>query len=144
MPVSRALFVIAALFGLAAPALGADIHNGPIHPGWGVQAPVAVVPQASTTIVEELGSPPLPYRGFKYPLDDASWFYPPHPAAESYGSAYGYAGRRVIAAPPIAGASALPFAHVDWCSARYASYRTADNTFLPPRGGRRTCVSPYL
>ncbi|MGQ2909169.1 MAG: BA14K family protein [Aliihoeflea sp.] len=141
---SRALFAITALLGLAAPALGADMHKGPIHPGWGVQAPVAVAPPASAIIVEELGSPPLPYRGFKYPLDDASWFYPPHPAAESYGSAYGYAGRRVIAAPPVGGATALPFAHIDWCSARYASYRTADNTFLPPRGGRRTCVSPYL
>ena len=141
---SRALFVITALLGLAAPALGADMHKGPIHPGWGVQAPVAVAPPASAIIVEELGSPPLPYRGFKYPLDDASWFYPPLPAAESYGSAYGYAGRRVIAAPPASGVSAMPVAHVDWCNARYASYRPSDTTFLPPRGGRRTCGSPYL
>lgn len=133
-----------AVLMVASPAFAADIHKGPIHPGWGIQAPVAVAPPTSATIVEELGSPPLPYRGFKYPLDDASWFYPPHPAAESYGSAYGYAGRRVIATPPASGASAMPFAHVDWCNARYASYRPSDNTFLPPRGGRRTCVSPYL
>jgi hypothetical protein len=138
------LFGTIAVLTIASPAFAADIHKGPIHPGWGVQAPVAAAPPASAIIVEELGSPPLPYRGFKYPLDDASWFYPPHPAAESYGSAYGYAGRRVIAAPPVAGATSLPFAHVDWCNARYASYRATDNTFLPPRGGRRTCVSPYL
>ncbi|WP_252929268.1 BA14K family protein [Aliihoeflea sp. 40Bstr573] len=141
---SKILPALVLLIACATPALAADMPKGQIHPGWGVQAPVAVAPQASATVVEELGSPPLPYRGFEYPLDDASWFYPPHPAAETYGTAYGYAGRRVIAAPPSSVPSALPFSHVNWCNARYASYRATDNTFLPPRGGRRTCVSPYL
>lgn len=34
--------------------------------------------------------------------------------------------------------------HVDWCSARYRSYRASDNTFQPNRGGRQQCVSPYM
>jgi len=37
----------------------------------------------------------------------------------------------------------LPAAHVNWCYARYRSYRAADNTFQPYYGPRRVCVSPY-
>jgi hypothetical protein len=33
--------------------------------------------------------------------------------------------------------------HVDWCYARYRSYRASDNTFQPYEGPRRQCVSPY-
>ncbi|MBN9071330.1 MAG: BA14K family protein [Rhizobiales bacterium] len=33
--------------------------------------------------------------------------------------------------------------HVDWCYARYKSYRAKDNSYQPEKGPRRTCVSPY-
>jgi len=34
-------------------------------------------------------------------------------------------------------------AHVEWCSRRYRSYRSEDNSYRPYGGGRRTCESPY-
>ena len=34
-------------------------------------------------------------------------------------------------------------AHIDWCYARYRSYRHWDNTFQPSHGPRRQCWSPY-
>ncbi len=34
-------------------------------------------------------------------------------------------------------------AHVEWCYARYKSYRASDNTFQPYNGPRRQCNSPY-
>lgn len=34
-------------------------------------------------------------------------------------------------------------AHVEWCYARYRSYRERDNTFQPYQGPRRQCHSPY-
>lgn len=33
--------------------------------------------------------------------------------------------------------------HVDWCYARYRSYRAKDNTYQPDKGPRKTCISPY-
>lgn len=33
--------------------------------------------------------------------------------------------------------------HVEWCYARYRSYREWDNTWQPNRGPRRECISPY-
>ena len=33
--------------------------------------------------------------------------------------------------------------HVQWCYARYRSYRAWDNTFQPNYGPRRQCISPY-
>ena len=34
--------------------------------------------------------------------------------------------------------------HVDWCSARYRSYRSFDNTYQPNYGPRQQCFSPYF
>ncbi len=34
-------------------------------------------------------------------------------------------------------------AHVEWCYARYRSYRAYDNTFQPYHGPRQQCYSPY-
>lgn len=34
-------------------------------------------------------------------------------------------------------------AHVDWCYDRYRSYRESDNTYVPRRGVRAECISPY-
>ena len=33
--------------------------------------------------------------------------------------------------------------HVDWCYARYKSYRAKDNTYQPAKGPRKVCVSPF-
>ena len=33
--------------------------------------------------------------------------------------------------------------HVEWCFARYRSYRAWDNTFQPYNGPRQQCYSPY-
>ena len=33
--------------------------------------------------------------------------------------------------------------HVDWCYARYRSYRAWDDTWQPYYGPRRHCISPY-
>ena len=33
--------------------------------------------------------------------------------------------------------------HLEWCYARYRSYRSSDNTFQPYNGPRRQCTSPY-
>ena len=33
--------------------------------------------------------------------------------------------------------------HIDWCYARYRSYREYDNSFQPNYGPRRECLSPY-
>ena len=37
----------------------------------------------------------------------------------------------------------LSGAHVQWCSERYRSYRTSDNSFQPYNGPRQSCRSPY-
>ncbi len=34
--------------------------------------------------------------------------------------------------------------HVEWCSARYRSYRSYDNTFQPNYGPRQQCYSPWF
>lgn len=34
--------------------------------------------------------------------------------------------------------------HVDWCSVRYRSYRSFDNSFQPAYGPREQCYSPYF
>lgn len=34
--------------------------------------------------------------------------------------------------------------HVDYCYAKYRSYRASDNTYKPKRGPRRQCTSPYI
>jgi len=33
--------------------------------------------------------------------------------------------------------------HYDWCYARYRSYRSSDNTYVPRAGYRAECLSPY-
>lgn len=37
----------------------------------------------------------------------------------------------------------LSAAHVEWCYARYRTYRVSDNTFKPTRHSRRVCISPF-
>ena len=33
--------------------------------------------------------------------------------------------------------------HINWCYAKYRSYRASDNTFQPYKGRRRACISPF-
>lgn len=40
--------------------------------------------------------------------------------------------------------AALPPEHVEWCMARYSSYRAEDGTYQPYNGKRRHCISPYM
>lgn len=44
--------------------------------------------------------------------------------------------------PPTAGASPSSN-HIQWCSNRYRSYRTSDNTYQPLAGPRTGCNSPF-
>ncbi len=37
----------------------------------------------------------------------------------------------------------LSAAHIRWCSARYRTYRAWDNTYVPRRGVRAICRSPF-
>jgi hypothetical protein len=57
------------------------------------------------------------------------YYAPPHYVRPPY-----------VAPRPAYGLSA---AHVNWCYARYRSYRAWDNTFQPYYGPRRACISPY-
>ena len=50
--------------------------------------------------------------------------------------------------PPLVVQPAAPYlvvasGHVEWCYARYRSYRAYDNSFQPYHGPRRQCWSPY-
>ena len=37
----------------------------------------------------------------------------------------------------------LSIAHMEWCAARYRSYRPEDNSYTSYNGGQQPCVSPY-
>ncbi len=66
------------------------------------------------------------------------WWFPP--AAFALGLALGGGPR--YAEPPRRYLD-LPRAHYRWCDRRYRSYRASDNTFIPRRGVRAECRSPY-
>jgi len=72
------------------------------------------------------------------------WWFPP--AAFIAGAIIG--GAIANQPPPVRvvpRGRAMPrqHAHIEWCYARYRSYRDWDNTFQPYNGPRRQCVSPY-
>ena len=54
-----------------------------------------------------------------------------------------YQPRRVYRVAPAPRRFTVGQAHVQWCHARYRSYRSWDNTFQPYHGARRACLSPY-
>lgn len=69
-----------------------------------------------------------------------------------YGPSYRYVEPRYVAPRYVAPryvrpaprrAIRLSAAHVNWCHARYRSYRSYDNTFQPYNGPRQQCFSPY-
>ena len=64
--------------------------------------------------------------------------------ANQYAPRYHYAPRYVPAPPRVYHRGGLPVAHVQWCDARYRSYRAWDNSFQPYHGPRRQCISPYV
>ena len=79
------------------------------------------------------------HRGYRDPRPGyrqyQGWWFPP--AAFIAGAIVGGA----LSEPPV---RSVPVnAHVDWCHARYRSYRAYDNTFQPYNGPRRQCISPY-
>lgn len=37
----------------------------------------------------------------------------------------------------------LSAAHIEWCFARYKTYRLSDNTYKPTKHTRRQCISPF-
>lgn len=79
--------------------------------------------------------------GYRY---HQGWWFPPAAfiAGAIIGGAIANQPPPVRVAPPV---RAMPRhqAHVEWCYARYRSYRDWDNTFQPYNGPRRQCVSPY-
>lgn len=58
-------------------------------------------------------------------------------------------GRRLPSTPRYTGTRTiyrvekLSAEHVDWCYARYKTYRAKDNTYQPAKGPRKICVSPF-
>jgi len=78
-------------------------------------------------------------RGYRY--HDGYWF---PLAAFGAGALIGgaIASQPRYAAPPRA--AGINPRHVDWCYARYRSYRSYDNTFQPYNGPRQQCYSPYF
>jgi hypothetical protein len=78
------------------------------------------------------------YRRPGYRYHDGYWF---PPAAFIAGAIIG--GAIASQEPPIRYRPRGGNAHVDWCFARYRSYRAYDNTFQPYHGPRRQCHSPY-
>ncbi|MCO5065442.1 MAG: BA14K family protein [Rhizobiaceae bacterium] len=50
--------------------------------------------------------------------------------------------REIRPPDPTYRATGLPQKHIDWCYARYRSYRESDNSWQPFSGPRRQCQSP--
>lgn len=53
-------------------------------------------------------------------------------------------GTTVIAQPPrVIPQAGINPRHVEWCSVKYRSYRSYDNTYQPVGAARQQCMSPY-
>ena len=85
------------------------------------------------------------YRGYRdgrsgYRRGDDVWWYPL--AAFGAGAIIGGA----IAQPPVRYAPRVRYAsaHVEWCTSRYRTYRSYDNTYVPRVGVRAQCISSTL
>lgn len=82
------------------------------------------------------------YRGYRYERygyrrHSDGWWYP----LAAFGAGVVIGG--AIAAPPRRYEPGLSQSHVDWCYARYRSYRAWDNSYQPYGGPRQQCYSPY-
>ncbi|WP_414650759.1 BA14K family protein [Ensifer sp.] len=83
------------------------------------------------------------YRGYRYERygyrrHNDGWWYP----LAAFGAGVVIGG--AIAAPPRSYDAGVNPRHVDWCYARYRSYRAWDNSFQPYGGPRQQCYSPYF
>lgn len=113
-------FVVAAMAAtaLSQPAAAGDVHVGP-YP----EAPAWVMPSGPQIYYgrhyTHVPAYPAPYLEHAYPVPV-------------------FSGPRQLPAVGYADP-----AHVEWCYARYRSYRLSDNSFQPDRGVRRACRSPY-
>lgn len=76
------------------------------------------------------------HRGYRYQregyVEHEGWWFP----AEAFPD-------RSMVTGSIRTAPSLSREHVDWCMAHFETYRPADNTYSPPRGPRKACISPY-
>lgn len=86
------------------------------------------------------------HRGYRhqrpgYRYYEGYWF---PPAAFIAGAIIG--GAAIAGAAPRAPGGTYYYspAHVEWCMARFRSYRGSDNSFQPFNGPRRQCRSPYM
>jgi hypothetical protein len=75
------------------------------------------------------------HRGYRYQregyIEHEGWWFP----------AAAFPDRTVTGS--IRTAPSLSREHVSWCMAHFETYRPADNTYSPPRGPRKECISPY-
>jgi hypothetical protein len=81
------------------------------------------------------------YRNWRheYRRHADGWWYPM--SAFTAGAIIGSAiASQSYARPTV---DTLPAEHVDWCYARYRTYRVSDNTYAPRVGMRASCHSPY-
>jgi hypothetical protein len=91
------------------------------------------------------------WRGDRRYYSDRRWRHHRHHRGSNAGAIIGglAAGAIIggaLAAPRYAPAPrryAGSNSHVNWCYARYRSYRAYDNTFQPYNGPRQQCYSPY-
>jgi hypothetical protein len=78
-------------------------------------------------------------RGYRRHSD--GWWYPL--AAFGAGAIIGGAIANDGYSQPRYTESGINPRHVDWCHARFRSYRSYDNTYQPNYGPRKQCLSPY-
>lgn len=125
-------------FPLSAPAVA--MPAAPAVPIW--DAPTVIPVQRGEQFRWRHGRPYYRgHRGYRhhrpgYRRHGNYWF---PPAAFIAGAIIGGALSNQAPPPRYRGSNA----HVEWCYARYRSYRERDNTFQPYNGPRRQCVSPY-
>ncbi|MBB5571670.1 MULTISPECIES: BA14K family protein [Rhizobium] len=149
---------------IATIAVSAAVALTSFTPSFAMQmpaAPAAAADKAAPTDVQQVqwrryGG----YHGGYYPYYRRGWYggyrgYPGYRYGYRYYDGYWYplaafgAGAIIggaIASQPryVAPAGDINPRHVEWCEARYRSYRAYDNTFQPNRGPRQQCYSPYF
>ncbi|MEF0939507.1 BA14K family protein [Rhizobium sp. BR 362] len=148
---------------IATIAVSAAVALTSFTPSFAMQmpaAPVAAADKAEPADIQQVqwrhyGG----YHGGYYPYYRRGWYggyrgYPGYRHGYRYYDGYWYplaafgAGAIIggaIASQPryVAPAGGINPRHVEWCEARYRSYRAYDNTFQPNRGPRQQCYSPY-
>lgn len=141
------MFAVALSFGLGAsiPAVASPLPAPTSIPSVAAERPMADVHQVQRYHYRGGHHYWRGHRGYRhyrhgYRYHDGYW-YPP--AAFIAGAIIGGA---LAAPPPRAHHRSYHYgpAHVEWCYARYRSYRASDNTFQPYNGPRRQCRSPHM